>query len=471
MISDWVNDRIRFGLWVSPSDEVKQLASNSVTIHTSLDFLAACSTHPFPDHFSGPYLDPKKAVSDFVGYISLEPRHEELGIKDPFLPPKRLLNELDLVYSRKLRSRIWDVLLEIVAATAIARVDEEEAEQYLASWGPREMLSMLRNQVTWIPGLLAEQAGRIRLKKLRGQQKEVKDQPKETREERRSSPGVVAVEDEEMIELDYGIKEVASSAASPDSEEEEIGGTNRSVPIVHHADTQTRLKPHSSAKIDIALNKPIDLPTPDTSPALGKRKIPPAPEYEHMRNEPPSQKAVPVASCDLNAARRAFPPPVHTVRLRPRDNAISSQPSAPTSDTTNSSISTGPFPIPPDNPDADTLIDEKKTAWTTNDDSDEYSDVTDSRSFHTSDSPRSVRSELHEPNVPPNLDLIPWIPSEKHELGPMTDHILMSAWHDARAKLTECKCAVCARARKRTFEAWAWPWAVAGDGGKRLRIG
>ena len=393
--------------------------------------------------------------------ICLIPQWRDNAILDPFLPPKRLLNEMENIFMQKLRGRIWPVLIEMVKAlAAVSHGNEEKAEREAAKFTPKELLHVMTGDIAWVRG------GMLREQVRRHERKAVPKSPEVMNPG--DSPRVEAVEDEEMVEPDYGIQEVSSKTGSP----EEIEVVRPTVQQLFKTMDQNAILP--SALTVVSLDKSVELPTPDASPATGKRKLPPSPEIKHVSHIAPTS-AVPQApilfrvDVSTKSPMSKHKSPDADLYIS-RDHVATTPPSGRTSNSTITTISSGPLPITPDNSDgrhpsdiSDTLTDHNP-ANQQSPISDYTDDDPDTSSFTApSDSPKPQLHLLMNPNR------IPWIPAPTSDLGPHASHLLMGAWYDARARLRECRCSICARSKGKTFDGFVSVGAGR-DAGKRLRI-
>ncbi|WWC71125.1 uncharacterized protein I206_105078 [Kwoniella pini CBS 10737] len=160
-VNDWLNDRIRFGFWVSPSDEVGQHSiSNRPEIpsfHTSFRDISLNTQHPFAKYFDIDY-DSSNAQEDSAGLMNLDPPITRV---DPFLPPQRLLESLDKLYEEKLRRQLHFPLKRLVDSIKNwFEGDEEQAERYCSSLAIHKIVEQLNSWELWTPTNVLEEMKR-----------------------------------------------------------------------------------------------------------------------------------------------------------------------------------------------------------------------------------------------------------------------------------------------------------------------
>ncbi|WWC62981.1 uncharacterized protein I303_105579 [Kwoniella dejecticola CBS 10117] len=152
-INDWLNDRIRFGFWVSPSDEVAQLsilsqAQQASTIHTPFERISMYARNPFEKYANFTYTPPIAQV-DSAGLIDLE-SHQHAA--DPFLPHDRLLDTLDWQYREKLRKKLsWPMVRLVDSILNWFEGDDEQAERHCATLPFSRVVTLLNDWRHWIP--------------------------------------------------------------------------------------------------------------------------------------------------------------------------------------------------------------------------------------------------------------------------------------------------------------------------------
>ena len=373
--------------------------------------------------------------------------------------------------------------------------DEEEAEKAAASLQMRVLLRALARPLMWQKGAFA------RAYENEHGSENVESEAEED-EARCDSVRIEAVEDLEMGQPDYGIREETPSYPSPPSErasmteddtrEVEIKqtlGKRKEPPVcedVHNAYQQ----PIASGAIAEAGDKhttcaqsiPVTptKPSPRALPASRQVDVPPTPKFDHIDHDapvpvPPSNPLL----CATQTVKTSPPlskrqaPQTTRLDLEPRSKGVnSSPPSAPTSNSTDST-DTAPIPITPkDSPDGQSedaspknlaFPDEAKIYSMPDETSSEIS--SSSAASPSSDTTAAITLHTHP-------DRIPWIPMVGgKELGPIASQVVWDVWYDARARLRECRCGVCERAKTRQWEAMGGAWGVAGDGAKRLRLG
>lgn len=354
---------------------------------------------------------------------------------------------------------------------------EEEADLNASKWDVKTVLAVMSRSTAWVHGELARTVAR------RYGGPEPASRKANIMEDPQVSPRVEVVQDDEMEDQDYGIQEVSSNAASP--EEEPVDPRSR-WPIQEESTAGQETQSIQRQKVFSGgnLNRPVELPTPEGSPNFGKRKLPPSPKIQHIdRTAPlPSPPDQPILFPDVSHKVRTsehkpgFAPQHQNPDLR--NDGKSSPQSTPASASTRSTISNEPLPTTPEDSDrrrpsdtSDTLLGEifADAPSPISFYSDGSSIMTDTDSDASSLAPLSVGNKKRLITATAE---IPWIPSSEHQLGPLATHMIMSAWYDARAKLRECRCSICLRAKKRTLEeALGWADAWVGEGGKKARLG
>ena len=146
----WASDRIAFGSWVTPADEVAQHANPHAVplLHTPVADIAQQLYHPF----SASSDKPDSEEGEPMGYIA--PR-EASNVK-LFLPPQDLLIELNNLYADKLQGVLWAPFREILSALLeLADGDKEQAEKTATNLSVDDLLKFLKEEATWYKGGLA----------------------------------------------------------------------------------------------------------------------------------------------------------------------------------------------------------------------------------------------------------------------------------------------------------------------------
>ena len=454
---------------MSPTDEVRQLAScQQPPVHTPFHTLAAACTHPFIRELTRDD-NPVEAAASLESLICLVPGSRRPTSVDPFLPPKRLLDDMEAVFAEKLQERLWAVLERIVNVSTVMLGSEEDAEKETAKWDNVELLRIIRQPSAWLREGVRKHLPQVHQNGPPARESSVSGM----------SPRVEPVEDELTVDPDYGIEENSSSGGTLDETVEEDEYVN-----------EIQLDTSKSSPLAKTTSKPINiranLHTPEGSPVLGKRKLAPTTPVKHSDLKAPLTipQNTPI---HFGKARHRGSPTAHGVTpLREqfeleahRHHHKSSPPSMQPSAGTMSTFSTGPMPITPGDSDrrefSDTSDAHINVKMVSNDREDEYAssgDMTDLDCKFSSEEP-ALSNENDDSGVEiiADIDSIPWIPAAEHELGPRATDYLMAAWRDARSRLKVCRCRVCSRAKKKTLEEQAWSWTVAGNGEKRLRLG
>ncbi|OCF75524.1 hypothetical protein I204_04380 [Kwoniella mangroviensis CBS 8886] len=266
-INDWLNDRVRFGSWVSPSDEVlgyqirvSPVSGESSSIHTPFAQMCRHAKHPLSRFIHIDY-NPIEAEYDSAGLITLNPLDIDEET-DPFLPPERLLQKLDGLYEDKLRSNITPPLAELVRKIREWFGNDDVAEQYCERLTVGDIIKKLDDWELWVSRNLIEH-----IKVAEGRRAFGSDSASvataTTRIEAKiardynhgpKSPKIELIQEEHRSPTmaEYGIEEIAFTASS-DRDEHDDGIS--STPAV---DTPRR---REDGEIE-------------SSPKLGKRKSP-----------------------------------------------------------------------------------------------------------------------------------------------------------------------------------------------------
>lgn len=111
VINDYINDRVRLGFWVSPEDEIAQLASSAdPPIHAPIPVIAESNKHPFdsaPLDGSGRSLSPIAASkhATATGWIDLvDPESAQASC---FLPTPPLAQAMEVRFAETLGHTLW----------------------------------------------------------------------------------------------------------------------------------------------------------------------------------------------------------------------------------------------------------------------------------------------------------------------------------------------------------------------------
>ncbi|WVF69055.1 hypothetical protein IAT40_003829 [Kwoniella sp. CBS 6097] len=159
-MNDFINDRIRFGFWVSPSDEVSQHVLNAQApsmsrTHTPMVQLALGAKHPFMG-ITDLSFTPIDAANESAGLIDLQ-IDRTAGKVDPFLPPRHLLEELEELFQERLAQKIEPAMRELVLRIrSYFDGDDEEAERYCKGLSVADLMEKLSEWKFWVPRQLAD---------------------------------------------------------------------------------------------------------------------------------------------------------------------------------------------------------------------------------------------------------------------------------------------------------------------------
>ncbi|UOH85417.1 hypothetical protein LQV05_002240 [Cryptococcus neoformans] len=292
-INDFINDRIRYAFWVSPSDEVSKIVTDdrdrridrSSVIHTMFPDIALNSAHPFSRYIEFTF-EPAQACAEAAGLISLVPNDPSSspisdGRFDPFLPPDRLLRALDKTFAEMLSARTSTAMENIVhMVREYCDDDDDKAEEVCENMRVEDILGRLTAWQMWVPRSLAEQM------KLAEMQKEMEAEGELDNEDEREG-------EESEEDLEGTIEEVQTSrSGSPRVElveggEEEVHFTPVEVPPSD--DYQPSPSSHSSS--------------PPLTLTLGKRKS------TIIFPEPKDKRARPSTSPNEREQRELEQPP------------------------------------------------------------------------------------------------------------------------------------------------------------------
>ncbi|WVW85101.1 hypothetical protein I302_107138 [Kwoniella bestiolae CBS 10118] len=311
-INDWLNDRIRFGFWVYPSDEVSKHQAQP-NAHTPFKDIAPHAKHPLSNltRLVDSY-DPVAAEEDTVGMMSLLPD----GGTDPFLPPQALLQKLDGLFEEKLKAKLSPAIAELVRRTRDWFGDDEAAEEYCRGLRVGDVIGKLDDWELWVPRRLADHLKSLNQLRLSAQIPSVLAPAPATGSRPTSSsfgvmpnpatsPKIELVQEEyrSPTMAEYGIKEIAFTTASDhDHDNPSISaglGAAVTTPKKVEGDgleespkLGKRKSPTEEEEGKIPEKKirhsPPTLPvTPseraeDGSPTIKKRKLPPSPETHHI---------------------------------------------------------------------------------------------------------------------------------------------------------------------------------------------
>ncbi|KAK8864143.1 hypothetical protein IAR55_001389 [Kwoniella newhampshirensis] len=304
-INDFIDFRVRSAFWVMPSDEVHKLAVEEQiggrirpsVIHTNLDDLARHCIHPFQKRLKLEYDNLIDGIRD-VGWISLQTDSTNPH-RDPFLPPERLLRELDDRFSTKLRSRTGAAMNEIVRILKDRfRGDDDRTESHCAEMRTEDLLRMLGEEKLWLPRGM-EDLDQLEMDKRLWEEK----WSGKGRQNLRRSPRV-EMEMEDTGPVDYGIKEEALTPSVSGDDDAWIKasptlGKRKSPPDdegdFRDASSEKRSRSSSDSEDEQSETKTTRIITPHKqthdgtdldgdgdSSGLRKRKLPPWPESHHI---------------------------------------------------------------------------------------------------------------------------------------------------------------------------------------------
>ena len=145
-LQDLITDRVNFGFWVSPSDEVRDYVSPGKQVHTPFADIADSIHQPESAPRSEDYDNPGTALSECEGIISIGARNCDVGAKDRFLPPDRILRQLDSMYETTM-----DMLLSYAMRRAVRLCRPKDPAKPTTG----EILAALRLHESWAAGPLA----------------------------------------------------------------------------------------------------------------------------------------------------------------------------------------------------------------------------------------------------------------------------------------------------------------------------
>ncbi|WWD18832.1 hypothetical protein CI109_103287 [Kwoniella shandongensis] len=309
-INDFLVERIRAAFWVLPSDEVHKLAVEEQAggrvlpsaIHTNFEHLAEHCIHPFGKRIDIEYIWYPED-DEVSGLINIPPWHSRRrSSKDTFLPPSKLLRELDDKFSQKLMSLTSGPMKEIVGMLKERFGDDDQAESFCAEVRMEGLLGMLAHERNWLPiEMKGRDVGKLEEERQAWEER-LKNRTTQLIVEADRSPRVEMVY-EDIGEIDYGIKEEALTPSEPGDEiphrEFPVLGKRKSPPPdeTEEHDERTsgkRSKSSSDAEdepeVPVTLLRNTSTHTPSRiaqdddpdSAGLGKRKLPPSPESHHI---------------------------------------------------------------------------------------------------------------------------------------------------------------------------------------------
>ncbi|KAK4685752.1 hypothetical protein P7C73_g4392, partial [Tremellales sp. Uapishka_1] len=405
-INDFLTDRIRAGFWVSPSDEVTQLAlgRNGSRIHTPFPILARHAKYPLPSPNGAPFeLPPIEALKQHAGLLCLRPREREPHIVDPFLPPPKLLDKMEAAFGRKLAVKLEDPFHEVVACILQDEGDDDRAEAECGEKSASDLLGYLAMKDTWIVGGLAY-----------ADDSDESTIESDEEENVNRSPQIQLVHDDNDDEVegyDYGISiDAVRSSQELETPLLPSDGFDQLVSVVSSpSDGQPPLSPISIL-------------------SLGKRKEPPTPNPENTQGR--EKKPTPPSTVEGTASGTS-------------DDGDES-PRAPDGEAASQESAMNGLREP-----VLVLVDNELPAG-----KDQKADSPLSSVSSTPlREPRPLLSAKERPKV--NLlvpyDQIPYVPHPTHELGPQATAMIMEIWYDSRNELRECRCRICERSKKRAL--------------------
>lgn len=152
-INDWLMDRVRLGFWITVSHEILHLRQGrqapAITVH-AMEY-----QHVFPGPVSAWSFSatPRDGMAECLGIVGLHERVISLNqhfTVQPFLPPSRLVLELDNLFLTKLRERLMPALATLASTVQDEVEDEEDAEEVCRSMDFDEVMAWLRSPESWI---------------------------------------------------------------------------------------------------------------------------------------------------------------------------------------------------------------------------------------------------------------------------------------------------------------------------------
>lgn len=139
-LNSWVNDRVYYGFWIMPSDEIQRKKSVRAPFHSSFLTLAKTSVRP-PDVLQNEHI-----YAQCIGRFS-----DNLFDEACLPPPQHILAELDLRFSATLQRRLEIPFSELVEYKRMD-LSMAEAEHFACSVGLPQLLRLLRKEMLWTEG-------------------------------------------------------------------------------------------------------------------------------------------------------------------------------------------------------------------------------------------------------------------------------------------------------------------------------
>lgn len=428
-INDWIQDRVRFGFWVSPIDEVHQITRRGdISRHYPFSLLAHQSTHPFAATVG---VDAISAAEQSLGVI-----HQKAG-PTSILPPGPLLDRLHIAFANALADRLRPAMQELVAYHRVELGSDDRAESVLAGWSAEMLLTHLGMEIMWVNGGPLALRYQFKTEHSARPDHATRNATIVRRDQEGKSP-VIEVVDEDSDEPDYGIhiSDVEEDEELVEYTEVEEDDQSVGESYSESSDGWVISKPAAEG-----LTPPIELLHPDEVPASVSQVADTQGHYQDKVTE----RTQPVESPD--SAKRKIPPE-SIQAIEPRKRAYtSSPPSAAVSDDKSSSdMSSVPALLTPN-------ATPPKSSIQVPDEDVKHIQGSNDVVPEPKSQPDTIQTLLETLGTHFPIDEIPFVPHIAEtgipELGPLAVKILMETWHEARASLRECKCGICLRDRER----------------------
>lgn len=437
-IRSWCLDRVNSGLWVMPSDEVRQLVDPAVVIHSGIADMAAASVCPDSAQADGDAV--ARAYQEHLGrFIAPDKAAEPTG-RSAFLAPQSILQRMDSLFSDILAARLMTPLNEIVQVYRTVLKDDTQAERHCHGKSLEDILATLHTENVWTEGAMvadvvskyrAPSAARESNSSIRSSGDSDQDLPNEPRIEvvqSGTAPAFGVQEGWSSHPEEDGVafspaQDVSSEPSSEPMEDIERPAKRKGMDGASDDGSRaSRPRPGSGSTSTSEDSASTALVTPDESPVVS--------EVHVAESDPTSILSVTVGS--------AASSPNLGKRKSPEDDL---EPEKPVR--RHLALPASPPDIPEQNGhpyDEDISLDPDMTALNPEDatalDAEDYA----SPPSHIGSEFSSRMSSVAEPVV------VPYVPPKWAELGPGAKEVIHRAWVAAQEVLKDCQCRICVRA-------------------------
>ena len=411
-------------------------------IHTPLQFLADGAVHPLLDKFDPTSLTPPQAFREGVGYMFMT--------EDRFLPPERLLRDMEEVFVEKLTNKMWKCLEESLNLVMISAPNDQEAEKMYEQVTSRDLLRAMKSRDIWVEGGLVESyvSGQEEMQERSGSRfGDVSGGQSTLETVSRDSPMIELVHDDETMDgPDYGIEEMYSPPSDQSNR-----STSRDAGEYMGNTMLGKRKAENEAERD-----------PNAFQSPSKKQSPTRIDPDGDSRSPTNMTDGSVVDSKSSSETSSAPMPITPDELDGsvwereskvkggHDDALALATGSPGGSVTRSTaglrdgIGEGSVEVS-----AEVSVKAEDDAATTisSTPSSGHSPMSSPISLLPGSGDRDVGGggKLHTP-----IGRIPWIPPLTDlGLGPTAESVIRDAWWEVGGKVRDCMCKICERGRRR----------------------